>query len=110
MFPTMPRLAARSMRSSCTTPEPVTATRVSCGVTLIRISSLTQVFEELAGLKKRQAHDARVAAAQLHDKARGASLDRVRAGLVVAFAACDVLRDLLGRKLLELHLRARQRG
>src|SRR6266567_732478 len=40
MFPTRPRLAARSMCSSCGTPACITATRVSCGVQLIRMSSV----------------------------------------------------------------------
>src|SRR5687767_5102385 len=110
MLPTRPRLAARSMSSSCTTPEPATATRVSCGVTLIRTSSFTQLLQQLAGLVERQAHHPRVAAVQLDDEARGAALDGIGAGLVVALAGRDVLRDLLGRELLELHLGARQRG
>src|SRR5689334_23672131 len=109
MFPTRPRLALRSIRSSCTTPDPVTATRVSWGVTLIRISSVTQFLEELAGLEERQPHDPRVAAAKLHDKPRRASLDGIGAGLVVALARGDVLRDLLGGELLELDFGARHR-
>src|SRR5215216_421701 len=109
MLPTSPLLAVRSMRSSCTTPEPVTATRVSCGVTLIRISSVTQLFEQLARLVERQAHDAGVAAAQLDDEARGAALDGVSAGLVVAIAARHVLCDLFRRKLHEEDLGTRQR-
>src|SRR6476646_6203565 len=109
MFPTRPRLALRSIRSSCTTPDPVTATRVSWGVTLIRISSVTQFVEELAGLEERQPHDPGVAAAQLHDKPRRAPLDGIGPGLVVALAGGDVLRDLLGAQLLELDLRARHR-
>src|SRR3954470_7411667 len=96
MLPTRPRLALRSISSSCTPPEPVTATRVSCGVTLIRISSVTQFVEELARLEERQPHDSRVTAAQLHDKPRRAPLDGIGAGLVVAFAGGDVLGDLLG--------------
>src|SRR5438105_15659044 len=96
------------MSSYCTTPEPVLATRVSCGVTLIRISSVTQFFEQLTGFVQRQAHDAGIASAQLHDEARRAALDGVGAGLVVAFAGGDILRDLVARELLELHLRARQ--
>src|SRR5712692_7048438 len=40
MFPTRPRLAARSTCSSCGTPACITATRVSCGVQLIRMSSV----------------------------------------------------------------------
>src|SRR3990172_7545811 len=39
MLPTSPRLAARSTCSSWTTPFAMAATRVSCGVTLIRMSS-----------------------------------------------------------------------
>ena len=38
MLPTRPRALARSMWSSCTTPCSSIATRVSCGVTLMRIS------------------------------------------------------------------------
>src|SRR5688500_13386345 len=108
MLPTSPRLAARSIRSSCTTPAAMMATRVSCGVTLIRTSS-TQLFEEEAGLVERQPHHPGVAAAQLHHEAPGAPLDRVGAGLVVAFPARRVLRDLLGRELLQLHFGSRQR-
>src|SRR5205809_5727573 len=109
MLPTSPRLALRSMGSSCTTPEPVIATRVSWGVTLIRISSVTQFFEQLTRFVQRQAHDAGIASAQLCDESRRAALDGVGAGLVVAFAGRDILRDLFARELLELHLRARQR-
>src|SRR6266849_4583376 len=97
MLPTRPRPLERSMSSSCTTPAATTATRVSRGVTLMRISSLTemkgarsaplrQALEQSGGLVERQAHHARVAAAQLDDEARGAALDGVRAGLVVGFA------------------------
>src|SRR5678815_1274722 len=39
MLPTRPRPLERSIRSSCTTPALITATRVSRGVTLMRISS-----------------------------------------------------------------------
>src|SRR5262245_24245251 len=108
MLPTSPRLAARSISSSCTTPAAVTATRVSCGVTLMRISS-TQLFEDQAGLVQRQPHHARIAAAQLDHEARGAALDRVGAGLVVALAGRHVMRDLVRRQLLHLHLGARER-
>ena len=38
MLPTRPRALARSMCNSCTTPCSSIATRVSCGVTLMRIS------------------------------------------------------------------------
>src|SRR5437588_262104 len=74
MLPTSPRLAVRSMSSSCTTPAPVIATRVSRGVTLMRISSCTrsvQPLDELPGLIKRQAHYAGIAAAQMHDEQGG---------------------------------------
>src|SRR5688500_1611953 len=100
-LPTSPRLAARSTSSSCTTPVPVIATRVSCGVTLMRISSVTQAceaFEQLRRLVERQAHHARVAAAQLDHEARGAPLDGIGTCLVVAFAGVHVLRDLVCRK------------
>src|SRR5688572_29443703 len=109
MLPTRPRLAARSTRSSCTTPVAVTATRVSCGVTLIRISSLTHFFEQLMRLVQRQAHDAGIAAAQLDHEAPGAPLDRIGAGLVVAFAARDVLRDLFRGQLLQQDFRGGER-
>src|SRR6185295_19263876 len=104
MLPTSPRLAARSTSSSCTTPVPVMATRVSCGVTLMRISSVTracEAFQQLRRFVQRQPHHARVAAAQLGHEARGAALDGVGARLVVALAALHVLRDLVGRKRLE---------
>src|SRR5574341_1851367 len=109
MLPTRPRLLARSIRSSWMTPAPVMATRVSCGVTLIRISSLTHLSEKLARLVERQPHHARVAALDLDHEARGASLDRVGAGLVVALAARHVLGDLVGRERRELHFRHRER-
>src|SRR5207237_9376554 len=119
MLPTSPRPLERSIKSSCTTPAATTATRVSRGVTLIRISSLTagsasaplrQALEQLCGLVERQAHHAGVAAAQLDDEARGATLDRIGAGLVVAFPGGDVVVDLPRGELLEAHLGARQRA
>src|ERR1041384_6982982 len=115
MLPTRPRPLERSTSSSCTTPAATTATRVSRGVTLIRISSLTsaalrEALEQLRRLVERQPHDARIAAAQLDDEARRAALDRVGAGLVVAFAGRHVLRDVLRAQRLEAHLGARQRA
>src|SRR6202165_613798 len=113
MLPTSPRLAVRSMSSSCTTPAPVTATRVSRGVTLMRISSCTrgpQPLEQLPGLVKRQGPHARVAAAQLHHEERRVPLDRVGARLVVGLAGGDVLLDLLLGKPLEAHFRDRERA
>src|SRR5258706_4480830 len=130
MLPTSPRLAARSMRSSCTTPEPVMATRVSCGVTLTRMSSLTltrtvpvdvllreparrrarQPLEHLGGLEEPQPHHPRVAAAPVGDEALGPALDRVGAGLVVAVAGGVIVRDLPGPEPLGPRLRSRQTG
>src|SRR2546422_7623589 len=113
MLPTSPRLAVRSMRSSCTTPAPVIATRVSRGVTLMRISSCTrsvQPLDQLPGLVKRQAHHAGIAAAQVYDEQRRPPLDRVGACLVVALAAGDVLLDLLLGERLEAHVRDRERA
>src|SRR6185436_18609068 len=101
MLPTRPRPLERSIRSSCTTPALITATRVSRGVTLMRISSaiglaarVLQLVEKLARLVERQAHYPGVAAAQLGDEARRVSLDGIRARLVVALAARGVLGDL----------------
>src|SRR5258706_2003561 len=110
MLPTRPRLAARSMSSSCTWPAASTATRVSWGVTLTSISSVTlcpHALEQLRGLVERQPHDPGEAAVQRHHELRGAALDRVSAGLVVAFAGRDVLADLLRRQRLEIDLRYR---
>src|SRR5256885_4513754 len=112
MPPTTPRLAARSIKSSCTTPAVVTATRVSWGVTLMRISSCTFAFgerdalEQARRLVQRQAHHPGIAAAQLDDEARRAPLDRVGAGLVVRLAGGEGLPDVRGAQVLELHLRA----
>src|SRR5262245_18452495 len=104
MLPTRPRLASRSITSSCTWPAASTATRVSRGLTLTRISSLmlrALAAEELGGLVQRQPHHPRITAAQLADELRGATLDRIGAGLVVALAGGDVVADLLARERLE---------
>src|SRR5512137_2157022 len=99
MLPTSPRALARSMWSSCTMPGSSIATRVSCGVTLIRISWLigpmlqhrkTDARERLGGLEQRQAHHPRVAALDPADERRGAPLHGVAARLVVRLAAGDV--------------------
>src|SRR3989304_742256 len=113
MLPTRPRLAARSISSSCTCPAASTATRVSCGVTLTRISSLTLCSHALQQLRRfiqRQPHDAGKAAAQLGDELRGAALDRICAGLVVALAGRDVLPDFLSGEDLEFDFRNRYRA
>src|SRR3954468_17048875 len=118
MLPTSPRPLERSTSSSCTTPALITATRVSRGVTLMRISSAIgvsaarrlQPVEQLPRLKKRQPHHAGVAAVKLGHEARRAALDGIGARLVVALPGRGVLRDLLRRKLLEAHFRARERS
>src|SRR5512146_2491203 len=111
MLPTRPRLAVRSIRSSCTTPASSTATRVSCGVTLIRTSSLTRrthPLDHLGRLVQRQPHDSGIAAADGGDELRGAALDRVGAGLVVGLAGGQVLANLVFAQLAKLHHGARQ--
>src|SRR6267142_5151072 len=119
MLPTRPRLAARSMSSSCTWPAASTATRVSWGVTLTSISSATllaklsslmhgpHALEQLRALVERQPHDPGEAAVQRHHELRGAALDRVGAGLVVAFPCGHVLADLARRQRLEIDFRYR---
>src|SRR4051812_27605041 len=111
MLPTMPRARARSTCSSCATPLCITATRVSCGVQLMRMSSVTarpsleasafraEGLDQLRRLVERQAHDARVAAAQLRYEHSRASLDRVAAGLDHGLAGVDVGLDLGVREL-----------
>src|SRR5437016_9354127 len=100
MLPTRPRPLERSTSSSCTTPLATTATRVSRGGTLMRISSLTKESaalgesrQQLGRLVERQRHHPGIAAAQLDDEGRGAALDGVGAGLGVAFAGGGVLLD-----------------
>src|SRR5258706_307579 len=78
------------------------AARVSRGVTLMRIASLTGkasaalggLLQKLGSLVERQPHHAGIAAAQLDDEARSASLDGIGTGLGVTFASGDVLLDL----------------
>src|SRR4051812_26287661 len=108
MLPTSPRLCERSMCSSCATPACITATRVSWGVQLMRMSSLmapilprpapagdSELREHLRGFVQRQAHDAGVAAAQFLDERRGAALHGVGARLVHRLAGVDVALDLV---------------
>src|SRR4029079_3340480 len=64
-------------------------------------------LEHLRRLVERQPHDAGEAAAQGGEELRGAPLDGVRAGLVVAFAGGDILPDVFRREDLELDLRDR---
>ena len=51
MLPTTPRRQPRSMCSSCSMPFSTTATRVSRGVTLTRISSVTTPLRATAGAR-----------------------------------------------------------
>src|SRR5262245_48948570 len=122
MFPTRPRLAERSTCSSCGTPDCMTATRVSWGVQLMRMSSgmggtgrasredttESEFLEELRGLVERQAHHAGVAAVELGDDRLPAALHDVPARLVARFAARDVGFDVGVRELGEAHPRLAQ--
>src|SRR5690606_29133309 len=103
MLPTMPRLAVRSTCSSCTTPCCMRAARVSCGVKLMRKSSVMErsakgrksggeakTLEQCGGVEQGQAHDAGVAALEVFDEHRRAALDAVGAGLVHGLAGGDV--------------------
>src|SRR5512140_740030 len=102
MFPTRPRLETRSTWISCTAPCSVTATRASCGVTLIRICSFTRRGsrdrlperpQQVGRLEERQSHHARVAALDTLDESAGAALDAVRACLVERLSREDVGLD-----------------
>src|SRR5512134_537238 len=108
MCPTSPGDTMRWMCSSCTVPCSTTATRVSCGVTLIRTSWLVDIAgrcidrsedresepaEQLRGLRERQAHHPRVAAFEPRHEHRRATLDGIAPGLVGGFAGGDVALD-----------------
>src|SRR4051794_21709035 len=105
MLPTRPRPVRRSTCSSCTTPCWITATRVSCVVTLSSISSLTagmceqrsasEFSEQCVGFEQRQSHHAGVAAADVADEHRSPTLNGIAAGLVQRLAAGDVLANFL---------------
>src|SRR5258708_20131171 len=94
MLPTSPRFAARWMGSSCGTPACITPTRVSCGVQLIRMSSVMmrdlELLDELRSLVERQPHDPRVAAVQLGDEGRAPAPDRAAAPLAHPLPALPV--------------------
>src|SRR5262249_13697556 len=121
MLPTRPRAEARSTCTSCVTPCSITATRVSCGVTLMRISSVAAMatrdlgskhgnvepLQELGVFRQRQSHDTGIAAFYPGNERRGAALNRIRARLVVRLAACDVEPDLGVRELAKPHARDR---
>src|SRR3954454_18793160 len=118
MLPTRPRPVSSSTCSSCATPCCITATRVSCGVMLMRISSLTagmrqqrsapELAEQQIRFVQRQTHHARVAALDAADKRGPAPLDSISTGLVERFAARYILTDLLIVELAHMHLRSGQ--
>src|SRR5208282_3883156 len=92
------------MCSSCTTLCSSMATRVSCGVTLMRISWLmalplyhrkSDTGQDAGRFVQRQAHHARVAALEVLHERGGPALDRVRARLVERFAGGDIAFDLV---------------
>src|SRR6185312_4492460 len=114
MLPTSPRLEPRSTCSSWTAPCSVTATLVSCGVTLIRICSFirspsgysdSESREKSGGFVERQAHDPRVAAFDALDEGGGAALDAIGSGLVERLARCDVGGDAFRGELRERDVR-----
>src|SRR5215470_11122506 len=115
MFPTSPLALARSMCSSCTTPCSSIATRVSCGVTLIRISLLisqnrkTEPRQKLGRLEQRQAHHSRVASLQVPDEGSRLALDRVAARFVERLARGDIALDLVLWNGAKGHPRRRDR-
>src|SRR6266508_6264374 len=116
MLPTSPRADERSMCNSWTTPCSSMATRVSCGVTLIRISWLIAVrsqhgkadaCQDLGHLEQRQPHHPRIAALQVLNERSGLALDGVTAGLVERLAGRDVTLDLVVRDCAKGHVRSR---
>src|SRR5438093_5043774 len=118
MLPTNPRALARSTCSSCTTPCSSIATRVSCGVTLMRISCVidrpsqhveTDAFQKLRSLVQRQSHHAGVAAVDVADECCGAALHCVTARLVERFSRGNVVLHLVVAKRAKRHAVARYR-
>src|SRR3954447_4049890 len=105
MLPTRPRPVRRSTCSSCATPCWITATRVSCGLTLIRISSLTagmgqwrsaaEFRQQLVSFVQRQTHYTGVAAVDRPNEHGAAALNRVCPCFVERLAARHILADLL---------------
>src|SRR5207244_13645915 len=104
MLPTSPRADERSMCNSWTTPCSSMATRVSCGVTLIRISWLIAVrsqdgkadaCEDLGHLEQRQPHHPRIAGLQLLNERSSLALDGVTPALLDRPAGRYVTPDLL---------------
>src|SRR5580765_491159 len=114
MLPTSPRLEPRSTCSSWTAPCSVTATLVSCGVTLIRICSFmrspsgyrdSEFREKSDRFVERQPHDPRVASFDALDEGGRAPLDTVGAGLVERLARRDIGRDAIRGELRERDVR-----
>src|SRR5258706_14059772 len=116
MLPTRPRSSARSMCSSCTAPFSTTATRVSCGAQLMRMSCMSgtrlalseanaRALQQLRRLEERQTHDTGVASVDALDPGRDAALDRVGAGLAERLAAGDIAVDVGRRDPREAHVR-----
>src|SRR5512141_1294505 len=100
MLPTRPRLESRSMWISWTAPCSVTATRVSCGVTLMRICSFIvsghvppERAQQVRRLVQRQPHHAGVASLDALDEGACAALDAVAARLVERLAGQHVRLD-----------------
>src|SRR2546423_6870088 len=117
MLPTRPRSSARSTCSSCTAPFSTTATRVSCGAQLMRMSCMGRVFrrgrseadlrlsQQLCRLVQGQTHDTGVAALDMPDPRGRGALDRISAGLAEGLAGGDVVRDVAFVDLGELDTR-----
>src|SRR5688572_8215873 len=114
MLPTSPRLEPRSTCSSWTAPCSVTATLVSCGVTLIRICSFmrsrlgyrdSESREESDRFVEWEAHDPGVAALDPLGEGGCPALDGIGAGLVERLARLDVCRDAIRRDRRECHVR-----
>src|SRR5690606_37044619 len=106
---TWPRREARPTMTSCAAPFSTTATRLSLGVTLNRISSLTTIpvscavlataAQQFGSLVQGQAHHSGVAALQMGDECGRPPLNSIPAGLAVRLTAVDVGLDLLRRQV-----------
>src|SRR4051812_12941954 len=102
MLPTRPRSSVRSRWSSCTAPFSTTATRVSWGAQLMRMSCMgalvvaapsepdARLSQQLGRFVQGQSHDTGVTAVDAAYPAGHRALDRVRAGLAEWLAARDV--------------------
>ena len=81
-----------------------------CGVGIYGHRPRRPARSSARGLVQRQAHDAGVAAVDVHDPGRERTLDRVGAGLAEGLAAGDVGLDDRGRQRGEAHMRDLQRA